>query len=61
MLAGCRCGIAVLPHFLAEQFPNVKPVLKEVIQLKRPRWLVEKESPRDIARVRIVMDHIVDL
>ncbi|MFD1703886.1 MULTISPECIES: LysR family transcriptional regulator [Methylopila] len=53
-------GLVVLPRFLAAQFPDLAPVLKNSVRLKRSWWLVVHESQRDIARVRIVMDYIAD-
>ncbi|MCJ8143925.1 LysR family transcriptional regulator [Ancylobacter sp. A5.8] len=51
-------GLAVLPHFLGAQFPDLTPVLPDTVRLTRSWWLVVHESQRDIARVRIVMDFI---
>lgn len=54
-------GLAVLPHFLGSQFPDLVSVLPAAVRLQRSWWLVVHESQRDIARVRIVMDFISGL
>lgn len=54
-------GLAVLPHFLARQFTDLRPVLPDEVRLIRSWWLVVHESQRSIARVRLVMDYIAGL
>ncbi|NTB94890.1 LysR family transcriptional regulator [Agrobacterium tumefaciens] len=57
--ARAGAGLAILPHFLARQFPDLLPVLPSTINLTRSWWLVVQEAEKDIARIRIVMDFIV--
>lgn len=59
--ARAGAGLAVLPHFLGAQFPELTLVLPDTVRLTRSWWLVVHESQRDIARVRIVMDYISGL
>lgn len=54
-------GLVVLPHFLARQFPDLDPVLADQVQLTRSWWIAVHETQRNVARVRIVMDYIVEI
>jgi len=56
-----RAGLAVLPHFVGAQFPEMTLVLPATVRLTHSWWLVVHESQRDIARVRIVVDYISGL
>lgn len=53
-------GLVILPHFLACQFSDLTPVLRKSVMLTRTWWLVVHESQRDVARVRVVMDFLVE-
>lgn len=57
--ARAGAGLVVLPRFLAAQFPDLTPVLKNSVKLTRSWWLVVHETQRDIARIRIVMDRLI--
>ncbi len=58
--ARAGAGLVILPHFLASQFSDLTPVLRKSVMLTRSWWLVVHESQRDVARVRVVMDFLVE-
>jgi DNA-binding transcriptional LysR family regulator len=59
--ARAGAGLVVLPHFLASQHSDLLAVLPESVRLKRSWWLVVHESQREIARIRIVMDRLIEI
>jgi DNA-binding transcriptional LysR family regulator len=57
-LAGC--GLCVLPCFIASEDSRLRRVLKDKISLTRSYWLIVHSDMRDLARVRVTSDFIVD-
>lgn len=52
-------GLCILPHFMAVQDARLKRVLPESISLTRSFWLIVHSDMRELARVRIVSEFIV--
>lgn len=50
-------GIAILPYFMSASYPDIRPVLPE-IKLIRSWWMNIHEEQKDLARIRIVADHV---
>jgi DNA-binding transcriptional LysR family regulator len=59
VLAGL--GIAVLPRFLAQNFPSLVAILPEEIAITRGFYLLMHADGRDFPQVRAVADHIYAL
>ncbi|PJR10280.1 LysR family transcriptional regulator [Sinorhizobium meliloti] len=53
-------GLCVLPHFMAQDEPNLEIVLPDEIELKRTYWLICHRDLIAIPRVRAVRDFLVD-
>lgn len=53
-------GLCVLPCFMARQEPRLRRVLPGVVSLTRSFWLIVHSDLRDLARVRMTSDFIVD-
>ena len=53
-------GMGVLPCFLARREPGLIRVLPQEIALSRCYWLVTHADARDLLRVQVVADFIVD-
>lgn len=51
-------GIAVLPCFLANQIPNLIPVLPGEIDITRHFWLVAPAERRELARIKALWDFL---
>lgn len=53
-------GIAVLPHYIASQFPDLRIVLPDDVRLTRHYWLVCHRDLREIPRERAVIDFLLN-
>lgn len=53
-------GICVLPHFIARAKRSLVPVLPGVIELTRAFWLITHADLRNLARIRVTTDFIVE-
>jgi len=53
-------GICMLPCFMAMTEPSLVPVLHKQITLDRTLWLIMHSDMRDLARVRVTADFIVE-
>lgn len=53
-------GIAVLPCFIADAVPNLQRVFAESIGVNTG-WIVYHEAARDAARIRAVVDALIDV
>lgn len=51
-------GIAVLPCFMAEGHPQLRPVLPESVSILRTFWLLMHADNKNLARIRAVADYI---
>lgn len=53
-----RQGLAlgILPCFLAAQYPQLVPVLPQVVRVRRSFWLCCREDLRSLRRIRVVWD-----
>ncbi|HEY1058170.1 MAG TPA: LysR family transcriptional regulator [Limnobacter sp.] len=54
-------GLAVLPHFLAESDPGLKPVSTLPCPIERQVWLVMHPDVRRSPRVRLMADLLVEV
>ncbi|MGL5361565.1 MAG: LysR family transcriptional regulator [Bosea sp. (in: a-proteobacteria)] len=52
-------GVCVLPVFMAQEVPELVPVLADQVSLQRSFWLVVHADLKDVARVRAFVDFIV--
>lgn len=52
-------GVCVLPAFMAQEVPELVPVLPALVSLQRSFWLVVHADLKDVARVRAFVDFIV--
>jgi len=53
-------GLCVLPTFMAQQDARLEQVLAGTVSLVRSFWLIVHSDLRELARVRITSDFIVD-
>jgi DNA-binding transcriptional LysR family regulator len=53
-------GICVLPHFIARAKRSLAPVLPDLIELTRTFWLITHADLRNLARIRVTTDFIVE-
>lgn len=60
-LACSDCGIAMLPRFVAEPEPALITVLPEEVCITRTFWLAVHEDIVEHARIRAVMDFLLEL
>ncbi|MDD1528285.1 LysR family transcriptional regulator [Bradyrhizobium sp. WBOS7] len=54
-------GIAVLPHFMATDYPQLVPVLPDEISITRTFWMLMHADSKDLARIRAVADYIGEI
>ena len=54
-------GIAVLPHFMASDYPELKAVLPDEISITRTFWMLMHADSKDLARIRAVADYIGEI
>ena len=54
-------GIAVLPHFMASDYPQIVAVLPEEVSISRTFWLLMHADSKDLARIRAVADYIGEI
>lgn len=54
-------GIAVLPHFMASDYPQLVAVLPEEISITRTFWMLMHADSKDLARIRAVADYISEI
>lgn len=54
-------GVGVLPYFIARTEPGLVRLLPDTIKIIRSYWLVTHEDVRDLARVRAMMDFIIEM
>jgi DNA-binding transcriptional LysR family regulator len=54
-------GIAVLPHFMASDYPQLRPILSEEISITRTFWMLMHADSKDLARIRAVADYIGEI
>ena len=54
-------GIAVLPHFMASDYPQLKAVLPDDISITRTFWMLMHADSKDLARIRAVADYISEI
>jgi len=54
-------GIAVLPHFMAKQNPQLRPVLASEVSITRTFWMLMHADSKDLARIRAVADYICEI
>jgi len=52
-------GLCVLPKFMAMNEPALVRVLPDAIRLRRSYWLIMHSDTRDLARIRVTADFIV--
>jgi len=52
-------GIAVLPHFIAAQEPELQPLLRDTFKVRMEYWLIVHPDLRNLARIRAVIDFLV--
>lgn len=50
-------GLCVLPLFIAQQYPELRPVLPDVV-LKRDYWIVCHRDMLQVPRIRSIMDFL---
>lgn len=53
-------GVCVLPHFIARAKRSLQPVLPGVIDLTRSFWLVTHADLKNLARIRVTTEFIVE-
>jgi len=53
-------GVCVLPRFMAIQDSRLKPVMADTVSLIRSFWLIVHSDLRDLARIRITSEFIVE-
>ena len=56
-LAGA--GICVLPNFMVQNYPTLRPVLADEVKIQRSFWLIVHADLKDVARVRATVDFLV--
>src|SRR3954452_14565671 len=54
-------GIAVLPHFMAADYPQLLAVLAEEVSITRTFWMLMHADSKDLARIRAVADYISEI
>ena len=54
-------GIAVLPHFMATDYPQLVAVLPEEVSITRTFWMLMHADSKDLARIRAVADYIGEI
>ncbi|MGY3501304.1 LysR family transcriptional regulator [Bradyrhizobium sp. USDA 4471] len=54
-------GIAVLPHFMASDYPQLVAVLPEEVSIVRTFWMLMHADSKDLARIRAVADYIGEI
>lgn len=54
-------GIAVLPHFMASDYPQLVAVLPEEVSITRTFWMLMHADSKDLARIRAVADYISEI
>ena len=54
-------GIAVLPHFMAADYPQLVAVLPEEVSITRTFWMLMHADSKDLARIRAVADYIGEI
>lgn len=54
-------GIAVLPHFMAADYPQLIAVLSEEVSITRTFWMLMHADSKDLARIRAVADYIGEI
>ncbi|OAF13689.1 LysR family transcriptional regulator [Bradyrhizobium neotropicale] len=54
-------GIAVLPHFMASEYPKLVPVLRDEVSITRTFWMLMHADSKDLARIRAVADYISEI
>lgn len=52
-------GVCVLPNFMAVNNPNLVPVLRDKVRLKRTFWLLINSDMKGLARIKALRDFIV--
>ena len=53
-------GICVLPHFLTRMHESLVPVLPSQTSLVRSWYLVYREDSRNLARIRVISDYLIE-
>ncbi|HEY0720179.1 MAG TPA: LysR family transcriptional regulator [Gammaproteobacteria bacterium] len=59
--AAAGVGLAVLPHILAQRFSQLQRVIEDAEVPSKPIWLVVHRDLRHLARVRAVLDWLMEL
>ncbi len=54
-------GIAVLPHFIGNNDSSLVAILPDVVKIRRAFWIVVHEDMNKIARIRAVIDWLVEI
>ena len=54
-------GVAMLPRFLAAQFPNLVPILPDEINILRSFYLLMHADGKEFPQVRAVADYLYEL
>ncbi|WGD49126.1 LysR family transcriptional regulator [Bradyrhizobium sp. CB1650] len=54
-------GIAVLPYFMASDYPQLVPVLRDEVSIIRTFWMLMHADSKDLARIRAVADYISEI
>ncbi|MEH6633168.1 MAG: LysR family transcriptional regulator [Halopseudomonas aestusnigri] len=53
-------GICILPCFMADDYPNLVPILREEVKIMRTLWLIYHADLQGFARIRATVDFIVE-
>ncbi len=54
-------GLAILPPFMAREYPNLKMVLPSEIRIQRSFWMCAHAERRDLARVKVAWNYLKEL
>jgi len=54
-------GIGILPSFSADLDPRLIPILPDKVEFRRTFWMVMPEELKNVARMRVVWDHLREM
>jgi DNA-binding transcriptional LysR family regulator len=54
-------GLAILPPFMAREYPKLHLVLGDEVKITRSFWMCTHAERKDLARVRVVWDYIKEI
>jgi len=59
--AAAGAGLAILPPFMAREYPDLQLVLADQVKITRSFWMCAHAERKGLARVRVVWDYIKEV